>query len=254
MPKVWCFALRFFSDLKLCSYLGQSNHLLEFIEKSAQLRYDSVGITFPLKASEKDVQRVKNLCDNIGINLVTRIDLNPKNPKELLRNLRYNRRKAEIIAVRCYSKGIARQAAKDNRVDLLYFPLLMKRKKYFNRAVAELASKALSSLEINMAPLLFLQGFKRINYMSILRKEVIIANKFDVPLVLTSGANDVTLLRRPEDYASLALFFGLDLHRAKLALSENPRTIIARNLEKLSSKYITPGVHIVKEYKEKTFS
>jgi RNase P/RNase MRP subunit p30 len=221
--------------------------LFEFIEKSAQLGYNSVGITFPLRASEKDVQRVKNLCNNIGINLVTRIDLNPKNPNDLLRNLRYTRRKAEIIAVRCYSKGITRQAAKDNRVDLLYFPLLMNRKKYFNRAVAELASKALCSLEINMTPLLFLQGFKRINYISILRKEAIIAKKFAVPLVLTSGANDVTLLRRPEDYASLAWFFGLDLHRAKLALSENPRSIITRNLEKLNSNYIAPGIRLVKK-------
>jgi len=242
--------MKFFADLHLCSYTGKLERMKELIEKSAVLGYNAVGISFPPEATEKEIQKMREICNAAGVDLITRIDLTPKNSSDLLRKLRRFRRRIEVIAVRCYSKGVARQAAKDRRVDLISFPSTDPRKRFFDSAEAELASEASASLEVEMAPLLCFRGFRRIRLLSFLRKEVLIAKKFGVPIVFSSGANDVSLLRKPEDYAVLSCLFDLDFQTAKKAFSENPRAIIERNRRKLSPEYVAPGVYVIRKGKD----
>jgi RNase P/RNase MRP subunit p30 len=83
-----------------------------------------------------------------------------------------------------------------------------------------------------------------------LRKETLIAKKFGVPIVLSSGASDPYLLRKPRDYAFFTYLFGLDFNTAEKAISENPRAIIERNKKKASANYVAPGVYIVKNGKD----
>jgi RNase P/RNase MRP subunit p30 len=153
------------------------------------------------------------------------------------------------MAVKCYSKQVARQAAKDRRVDLISFPLISPKKRFFDFAEAELASGATASLEIDMAPLLRLQGFERSILLSSLRREVQVANKAHVSIVLSSGADEPISLRSAEDYCSLAYLFGMDQYNARLAFLENPKTIVEQNRRKLSSNFLAPGVFIVRRGK-----
>jgi len=242
--------MRLFVDLHLCPQLENYDQTRQMIEKSARLGYKAVGIAFPPRAPHEEIVRIDEVCKSVGADLVKRIDLNPRNPKDLLRNLRTLRREAEVISVQCYSKAVARQAAKDRRVDLVMFPSTDPRRRFFDSAEAELASEAFASVEFDMSPLIYLRGFRRVRLISALRKEVSIATKFDVPIVLSSGADDVTLLRKPEDYAALCYLFGLDSAGAKQAFSENPRTIVERNRRKLSPEYVAPGVHVVRRGKD----
>jgi RNase P/RNase MRP subunit p30/RNase P/RNase MRP subunit POP5 len=187
------------------------------IEKAVELGYRILGITFPANSAKEEIQAVGGLCSKLGVNLVTRVDLAPKTVGELIKDLRVLRRRAEVVAVSCFSKAVARQAAKDRRVDLLSFPSPSPRNHFFDRAEAELASGALAALEIEMAPLLRLQGFRRCLLLSTLRRELLVAEKTGVPVILSSGADEPYLLRHFEDYASLSYLFGMDLHAAKKA-------------------------------------
>jgi ribonuclease P/MRP protein subunit RPP1 len=242
--------MKFFADLHLCPILKKPHQTKEMIEKSAELGYNAVGISFPLGVREKEIHEMREVCSASGMSLVTRIDLTPKSSRDLLKSLRNLRRKIEIIAVRLYTKNVARQAAKDRRVDLISFPSTNPRKHFFDSAEAELASKASASLEVDMAPLLYLQGLRRSRLIFSLRKELLMAKKFRVPIVLSSGANEVSLLRKPEDYAFLSYLFGMDFDRAMQSFSETPLTIIERNRRKLNSNYIAPGVYIIKRGKD----
>ena len=56
-------------------------------------------------------------------------------------------------------------------------------------------------------------------------------------------------MRMPKDMASLAFLFGLDEASALDAVSTNPAAIVKRNREKLSSRFVAPGITIVKEGK-----
>jgi RNase P/RNase MRP subunit p30 len=242
--------MRFHADMNLCPPIENSDLTGEMIRKSAELGYDAVGISFPSRLNQREIHEVGRVCKSFGVDLVTRIDLAPKKAGDLLRDLRRLRRRIEVIAVQCYSKQVARQAAKDRRVDLISFPATDTRKRFFDSAEAELASGALASLEVVVAPLLYLRGFRRIRLLSALRKETLIAVRSGVPIVLSSGADDVDLLRKPEDYAFLSYLFGLEFPEAKKALSENPQAIIERNRRKLSSDYVAPGVYIVRRGKD----
>jgi len=250
MQRVRDVAVKGFIDLHLCPNLEDEDETRLMIEKSSELGYKAIGISLPKNFSRSEIEKISKICNKAGLDLISRIDLEPSNTNDLVRGLRLLRRKVEIISVRCISKSVARQAAKDRRVDLLSFSSLDMKKRFFNSAEAELASKADVSLEFDLTPLLYLHGYRRIRLISKLREEAFIAKKYDVPIILSSGANNLGLLRKPEDYASLGYLFGLDLKDAKKAMSENPREIIERNRRKLSSNYVAPGIYVVRKGKD----
>jgi len=241
--------MRTFVDLHLRPSINDLGHVEEMVRRSSGLGYRSVGIPLPYSIREEKIRQLRTICENVRINLVTRIDLAPKTSGELLRNLRRFRRKFEIISVTCNSKSVARQAAKDRRVDLLAFSPGFPCRRFFDKAEAELASKAEGALEIDMTSLLFLTGFPRIRILSSLRKEVAVARNFKVPVVISSGATDAGLLRGPYDYAALATLFDLSMPLALRGLSENPFSVVDRNRRKLNSGYVAPGLFVVRDVK-----
>jgi len=241
--------MRKFVDLHLRPSINDLGQVEKMVKRSSDLGYRLVGVPLPHNIKGERVHQLKTICERVEVDLVTRIDLVPKTSGELLRNLQRFRRRFEIISVTCNSKSVARQAAKDRRVDLMAFSMGFPCKRFFDNAEAELASRAEGALEIDMASLLFLNSFPRIRLLSSLRREVSIAEKFEVPIVITSGATEVNLLRRPHDCAALATLFDLSMSVALRGLSENPSGIVERNRKKLSSGYVAPGLFVVRDVK-----
>jgi RNase P/RNase MRP subunit p30 len=238
--------MRKFGDLHLRVPIKDFDQVERMVRKSSELGYRLVGLILPANIMRDQINQLQKICGDVKIDFVTRVNFFPKTPGELLHDLRRFRQKFEVISVTCTSKGVARQAAKDRRVDLLHFPATDVRKRFFDDAEAELASKALSSLEIEMAPLLLLTGFSRIRLLSRLRREVAIAEKFKVPVTISSGATNEYLMRSPHDYVALATLFDMSVSSALCALSENPVAIVERNREKLSPDYVAPGIRVVR--------
>jgi len=239
-------ATKSFGDLHIRPSLRDMEQVKKMIVKSAELGFQLVGVTLPYTASLEVIEELRKICSEAEVDFATRIDLAPKTSSELLGSLRRFRRKFEIVSVFCTSKPVARQAAKDRRVDLLSFPASEPRRRFFDHAEAELASEAFASLEVDMAPLLLLEGFQRINLLSRLRREVAIAKQFSVPVTISSGATSEHLLRRPSDFIALAALFDMTSERALKSLSEVPLTIIKRNREKLSPDFVAPGIRVVR--------
>jgi ribonuclease P/MRP protein subunit RPP1 len=219
------------------------------IQKAAELGYRAISIPFTNEVPEAEVAAIKATCTQAGIEFVSRADFKPRNQEDLMRFLRKFRRSFEVLCIVCDDKEVARQAAKDRRVDLLNFPSLDYHKRFFDRAEAELASCSLAALEIDVKPLLVMEGPPRVRLLSCLRREISIALEFHVPLVLSSGVGEEGLMRMPRDLASLGYLFGLDESEALDAVSTNPSGIVSRNREKLNSKFIAPGITMIEEGK-----
>jgi ribonuclease P/MRP protein subunit RPP1 len=207
-------------------------------------------VPFSSEARRDETTKLQRICSEAKIDLATRIDLKPRTSNELTYQLRRLRRKFEIICILCENKEVARQAAKDHRVDLLNFPSLDYRKRFFDMAEAELAHKSVATLEIDAKPLLVLEGPARIRLLSSLRREAAIAMEFRVPIVVSSGVSNEMFLRKPRELAALASLFGLDGASALEAVSQNPMAIVKRNREKLSPKFVAPGIRVIKEGKD----
>ncbi len=234
-----------FVDLHLRVPINDLSQTENMIIKSSELGYQLVGIPFPANVHRDLINKIKKICNKYGIDSVIRTNLSPYNSSKLLKDLRNFRRKFEIIGVRCTTKDIARQAAKDRRVDLLQFSITNLRQRFFDKQEAELSSQALSSIELELAPILQLTSFSRIRLLSILRKEVYLAKKSNVPIILSSGATDKNFLRNPYDYSAMAILFDLDLGSGLKGFSENALQIIERNREKLSPDYVAPGIRVI---------
>jgi RNase P/RNase MRP subunit p30 len=240
---------RTYTDLHMCADLSNLEKASGLVEKASRLGYGAVAI--PLQRSvHVQMQDMHNVCRNFGVDLVTRVDFRPRNPDELLRDLRKYRRSFEIVAVLCDSKPVARQAAKDRRVDLLNFPQIDFRRRFFDLAEAELASQGLACLEIDMRPLLTLEGADRIRLLSSLRREALTAADFHVPIVVSSGVSEAIHVRKPMELAALSSLFSLPGNLAADAVSANPSAIIRRNREKLGPEFVAPGIRLVRKGKD----
>jgi RNase P/RNase MRP subunit p30 len=234
-----------FADLHLRVPLQNLKQADLMVCKASELGYSLVAIPLPPNVNSQQISQLKKVCDDAKVDLVTRVNLSPRTSNELLHNLRRLRRKYELVAVRCNTKDVARQAAKDRRVDLLQFSVTNLRQRFFDESEAELASQALSSLEIELAPILQLTTFSRVRLLSRLRKEVATAQRAKIPIMLSSGATDMHLLRSPRDYAALATLFDLQVPSALKALSETALAMVERNRKKLSPGYVAPGIYVV---------
>jgi RNase P/RNase MRP subunit p30 len=221
------------------------------IAKAAGLGYRYVSVPFVGPVEEKDVASLKAACNESGVDFVVRADYQPRNQEDVTRFLRRFRRRFEVVCIICSSKEVARQAAKDRRVDLLSFPSLDYRKRFFDRAEAELASCSLAALEVDLKPLLVLDGPARVRLLSSLRREVAVAREFHVPVVVSSGAGEERFMRAPRDMAAVAFLFGMDEEAALDAVSSAPAGIVVRNREKLDEKFVAPGIRVLKEGKSK---
>jgi RNase P/RNase MRP subunit p30 len=240
---------RTFADLHLRINPKDLQTAQRLIGKAARMGYHYVSIPFTQGVQETDIAPLKAMCAQIGVDFVLRADFKPRTQEDLMRFLRKFRRQFEVICIICDSKEIARQAAKDRRVDLITFPSLDYHKRFFDRAEAELACNSLTALEVDVKSLLVMEGPPRVRLLSSLRREVAVALEFHVPVVVSSGVGEEHLMRMPRDLASLSYLFGLDAVQALDAVSANAQGIVLRNREKLSSRFVAPGISVVKEGK-----
>lgn len=238
---------RVFADLHLRLNVKDVAETLKVINKAAALGYNLVAVPLAPETRADEVAKLRKACRAAGMDFASRVDLRPRSAGELVHLLRGLRRRFELICVLCESKVVARQAAKDRRVDLLSFPLLDFRKRFFDSAEAELASGGLASLEVDVKPLLVLKRAARVRVLSWLRREVAIARRFTVPVVVSSGVSAELLLRKPREMAALGFLFGLDEAYRLDAVSRNALAIVDRNREKLSAGFAAPGIRVVKE-------
>lgn len=180
------------------------------------------------------------------IDVISRLDIAPRSQQDLQRMLKGNRRKHEVISVLCLSKGVARQAAKNPRVDLLRFPRCPSRRTvWLDRQQAALAGEGGCQFEVVASDLLT-QDPEKLGYViKQLKKEVLNARRYDVPVVLSSGADSVHGMRAPRSLAALMSLIGLGEEESLDLVSVNPSTLVERNRDKLSASYVSPGVRVM---------
>lgn len=240
---------RKFVDLHLAIDPKDALSASRIVASAASLGYNLVAVPLSPGSGNEDEVRLRKICGNAKIDFASRADLRARTRNQLMNQLRKLRRKYEIVCVFCESKEIARQAAKDRRVDLLNFPIIDYTRRFLDRPEAELLCSSLAAWEIDTKPLFFLEGPTRIRFISTLQREISIAKDFKIPIVLSSGTSNELFLRKPRETAAIASLFGLDEVSALEAVSTTPFSIVKRNREKLGSTFVAPGIALVKEGK-----
>jgi ribonuclease P/MRP protein subunit RPP1 len=223
--------VRRFIDLQI---LPEPEKTAEMLSHANYLGYSAVGCA-------------GDAPSDTPIDVISRLDVAPRSQQDLQRTLKRNRLRHEVISVLCLSKGVARQAAKDPMVDLLRFPREPSRRKtvWFDRQNASLAGEGGCHYEVVAGDLLT-QDPEKLGYViKQLKKEVLNARRYDVPVVLSSGADSVHGMRDPRSLAALMSIVGLGEEESLDLLSVNPSNLVERNRDKLSASYVSPGVRVM---------
>ena len=238
---------RKFADLHVRCDIGPNGEGLRKLARRAKcLGFSFLAIPLRPSISKKALSELRTIAEEEDIDFVTRVDLAPMSRDELLASLRRLRRRFELIGVICLNKGVARVAARDRRVDFLSFPLELK-KRFFDEAEAELASGSNCALELDLMPLMKLDALRRVRLLRRLRAEVALAREEGIPIVISSGATEPILMRKPRELAYLASeLLDMSLEEALDALSKRPVEMVERNRAKLSPDFIAPGIRLIR--------
>ena len=179
-----------------------------------------------------------------GLDVISRVDLKPRTAGALKASLRRVRTLYVVVAVECHSKAVARQAARDHRVDVVYFP--PGSGLWFDDAEARLAAQSGCAYEINLIDLFTLIAERNTRGLRRVAEGIWNAYRRAVPVILSSGASEPLETREPRGLASLLTLLDIEPEDAVEMISENPWSIVERNRGKLSGEYVAPGVRIIK--------
>jgi RNase P/RNase MRP subunit p30 len=234
--------LRKFVDLHLKPPADANVHRM-MLELAIRLGFRGLGVVLEGKADES----VEETASDPRLDIVSRVDLKPRNPRELTAALGRVRGRFEVVAVECQNKSVARQAAKDNRVDVLNFPVSVqaRRRAGFDRQEASLAAGSNCTYEINVFDLLGKGPMVVSGLLSIVREEVYNAKRCAVPIVVSSGAGDPLHMRGPRGLAAILGLLNIGEEEGLDTVSTNPWRIIEANREKFGQGFVVPGVRVV---------
>lgn len=193
---------------------------------ASQLGYRHVATTKP----------VADPCERITT--ATRIDIDAKRGRELLEALKRSRRRYDVVAVRCLSKEVARQAAKDDRVDILLFPddPAQRKHNWLDHHEAGLIEGTGRAYEVNASDLLATSPTRLSKVITQIKRDLTVAMRHDIPVVLSSGASTPLAMREPKALTALASLLDVDEDYAADMISTIPEAIIERNHAKVEEE------------------
>jgi RNase P/RNase MRP subunit p30 len=179
-----------------------------------------------------------------GITIYRRASLIGKGINSLRKQIERVRKKAPIVAVQVGSIDLTNWAVEDRRVDLL--TLNPSKNHRLRETTACLAANSLTSLEIQIAPLLDSSGLHRSKILKTYREAVTTAIDAGMGVVLSSGATHPMGLRSPLAMMHIGMLLGIDRPLIEKAVHELPSHIIERNLKRMSSDFVSLGVEIIR--------
>jgi len=172
--------------------------------------------------------------------IYTGIEIQVEKVAKLTKEVSRMRGKVDIIIVGGGNEDINRAAVENGKVDILAHPTA--HGKPLNHVLAKAAAYNSVAVDFNMDALIMQRGGNRIKVLAAMRQNLMLARKYNVPMVITSNARSHYDLRSPREMMALAMFFGMTQDEALLALSMVPQGITRRNTD---SNHIMEGVEVV---------
>mgnify|MGYP006270221501 CR=1 FL=1 len=233
--------MRKFADLHLKPPIGNLVAEKEMAELACCLGYSLVAVAFNPRDRDEEVNRVRKIFIDAGLDLASRVDISAMSRGELLKELGALRRDFEIVAIECKSNEALSIAQRDSRVDIIYVDATSSSRGFpLNRA-----SSTSAHLEINMSTITKTQRPPEHLQIARIRKEIAKAKKNRLRIVVSSGADKAVYLRAPRDLAAVGMLLGLDKEAAIGSISSIPISLVNKNRVKLGSRYAEENASIV---------
>jgi ribonuclease P/MRP protein subunit RPP1 len=235
-----------FYDFHVHSEFSEGESSIEEIAKRAKL-LNYKGICFTTYLDDKSkIKKTKEIVSKLSkkIEVDIFIGFEARNTSELDKLIRL-RRDYDVLLVKGSDLILNRKAVETKEVNILTHPEYNRKDSGFNHVMAELAAENNVAIEVNFREILNSSKNTRANIMHKIKNNVELCKKYNVPVVICSGAVTHWQLRDPKVLISMGCLLGLELNEAKKAMSEVPENIIKMVKERQDEKWIRPGVKVV---------
>ncbi|VVB70876.1 Ribonuclease P protein component 3 [uncultured archaeon] len=178
-------------------------------------------------------------CEKIGgIEVILGTEVVASNPKVLRSRISALRPRYPFLMVRAGNEEMIRAACEDPNVDLLLHPCDIHRP--LGIATARAARQNQVAIGFDLSPVLYLYGQKRSRWLEASRRNLLLARKFELLLIITMCASSHLDLRGPRDIMALAELAGFEPEEAKEAL-RRPGALVEQNRR----NWLGPGVELL---------
>ncbi len=162
---------------------------------------------------------------------------------ELKSKIGDNRSEADVLVFLGGDEELNQKAAGDSRIDIILHPERGRKDSGINHVIAEEAAENSVAIGFDLQQLMGSQ--KEQSYvLGHWRRNLMLAEKYGTPYILTTGAEQIHDLRAPRDLASLIDSLG---YSGKESISRHPVEILER-IEKVDSNgFVRPGVEVEHE-------
>lgn len=196
---------------------------------------------------QETVDFVKDPNPNKKLEIGFGIGLSPKNQNELYKLSKKYRDKSKFIAVLGGDLGINRAACENRQIDILSRPYRNNRSCGINQVLAKEAVRNDVAIELCFNDILSSYLSYRAKIMGHFREIIKLHNKFDFPLIITSGASSILDIRSPRDILAVFKYLGISEDQFINCIQNYQEKIIDFNNER--ENMIVLGVK--KIYKDK---
>lgn len=161
-----------------------------------------------------------------AIRILVRITLEASNESEAKRRLRGIKRRYDIVALKPKSYGVARLAARDGRVDLI--PVDEDTLKYIDLSEVRLLENSRGAFELSLSTLY--RNRYNTKFIRLLQNKMHLLIRYDAPIVVSSGAQNMYELWHPKQVIGLLMLYGISESKALEAISFIPLMISKHRL------------------------
>lgn len=194
--------------------------------------------------SDKLPQSPPLLASTNGFEIFRGIEIIEENPSKLNSLVGKFRKSVDVLIVHGGSENVNKASLENPRVDILNHPSFDK-SSGLNQVLAKAATENGVAIGLTLRPFLNSRGPRRIRLLSALRANLDLVRKYDVSLVLSSGAMSCFDLRSPMETLAMAEICGLEEEEALEAMCIVPEKIISR--KRPLSGYIREGIEVLEE-------
>lgn len=190
-------------------------------------QFDKVAFENCVSSSQQSGTQKSETKSKTPIDIVSAVELHPKRAGELAGLVSRVRNIVDVVLVSAIDVEVARKAAELSSVDVISHA-------FVDQPTAREAAVNNVALEINLRDILGVYGMRRANLISKLQFNFELAQKYNTPLVVTSGAHSLYEMRTPQQIMMFMEAIGLGHAEAKKALFETPKKIVFENRKKNS--------------------
>jgi len=175
-----------------------------------------------------------------GIRMIMGAEVTAANPRALKSRVSAMRAKYPFLMVWGGSDEMIKAASEDPNVDLLIHPCAYDIRRSLGIATARSARLNQVAIGFDLGALVHLRGSSRARWLEAARRNLQVARKFELSLVITAGALSHLDLKAPRDLLALAEVAGFEQEEAEEAL-QLPEKLVELN----QREWTGPGVELL---------